>query len=130
MKTDLIEKLKKLPAPLQKEVENFVDFLVYKNQQKQADNNGLYTNDDDKENVNFLKEPDVEKLKLKREAGLLKGKIWMSDDFDEPLEEFPDQKKLSENFTIPKSGFGSGKGIFGKMSDDFDEPLDEMKEYM
>lgn len=25
--------------------------------------------------------------KKKRQAGLLKGKIWMSDDFDEPLEE-------------------------------------------
>lgn len=26
----------------------------------------------------------------KREAGTLKGKIWMSDDFDEPLEDFKD----------------------------------------
>ncbi|MFI5161854.1 MAG: DUF2281 domain-containing protein [Sphingobacteriales bacterium] len=29
-----------------------------------------------------------------------------------------------------KSGFGGGKGIFGKMAEDFDAPLDEMKEYM
>ncbi len=29
----------------------------------------------------------LEKSKKKRQAGVLKGKIWMSDDFDEPLEE-------------------------------------------
>jgi predicted DNA-binding antitoxin AbrB/MazE fold protein len=29
-------------------------------------------------------------LKVARRAGSLKGKIWMSDDFDEPLEEFKD----------------------------------------
>lgn len=29
----------------------------------------------------------LEKPKKKRQAGVLKGKIWMSDDFDEPLEE-------------------------------------------
>jgi len=30
----------------------------------------------------------------------------------------------------PGRGFGSGKGMFGKMSDDFDEPLEDFKEYM
>jgi hypothetical protein len=29
----------------------------------------------------------LEKPTKKRQAGVLKGKIWMSDDFDEPLEE-------------------------------------------
>jgi hypothetical protein len=29
----------------------------------------------------------LEKPKKKRQAGVLKGKVWMSDDFDEPLEE-------------------------------------------
>jgi len=68
----LIEKVEKLPAPLKKEVEDFVDFLIFKNESQ------------DKQQSN--------------------------------------EKNLS--------GFGSGKGIFGKMADDFDAPLDEMKQYM
>ena len=131
MKTELIEKLEQLPDSLQNEVEGYVDFLIFKNQQKQK-TYGLSFNDDKEEtnSHNIMKEPDVEKPKLKRESGGLKGKIWMSDDFDEPLDESSNQKMLDQNPKNPKAGFGSGKGIFGKMSDDFDEPLDEMKEYM
>ncbi|RYY06619.1 MAG: DUF2281 domain-containing protein [Sphingobacteriaceae bacterium] len=69
--TSLLEKVERLPEPLKKEVEDFVDFLIYKN-------------------------------------GELKTPI----------------SKPSK-----KSGFGSGKGLFGKISDDFDAPLDEMKQY-
>lgn len=69
---NLIEKLDKLPESLKKEVEDFVDFLIYKNGNQE-------------------------------------------------------EQQLNDK---PLSGFGSGKGIFGKIADDFDEPLDEMKEYM
>lgn len=68
----LVEKFEKLPETLKKEISDFVDFLIYKNENQ------------DKQQSN--------------------------------------EKNLS--------GFGSGKGIFGKMADDFDEPLDEMQEYM
>lgn len=67
---ELIEKLEKLSPELQKQVEKTIDQLLV-------------------EKVN----PDdtlAEKPKLKREFGGLKGLIWMSDDFDEPLEDFKD----------------------------------------
>ncbi len=57
----ILEKINTLPIELQKEVEDFKDFLKSKVDLKKAD---------------------------KRKLGLLKGKIKMSDDFDEPLDEF------------------------------------------
>jgi hypothetical protein len=63
----LVEKLEKLPADLQKEVEDFVDFLIFKREGQQK------------------------KEEIKPGFGGGKGIIGhMSDDFDEPLEEFQD----------------------------------------
>ncbi len=60
--TMLYTKIKSLPENLQSEASDFIDFLLKKNQKKK---NGI-----------------------KRKAGFLKGKIKMSADFDEPLEDF------------------------------------------
>ncbi len=42
--------------------------------------------------VQFLKQNQTAEtsFKRKRQAGMLKGKIWMSPDFDAPLEDFKD----------------------------------------
>lgn len=69
IQTDLLEALQKLPESLQQEVLHYAEFLAHKYPSKPAA---------------------AESLKKKREAGALKGKIWMSDDFDEPLEDFKD----------------------------------------
>lgn len=61
--TELYEKLNTLPEHLQKEVEDFVDFLKSKNDQK-------------------ISHPQ------ERKAGLAKGLIHMKEDFNEPLEDF------------------------------------------
>ncbi|MBW4473605.1 MAG: DUF2281 domain-containing protein [Stenomitos rutilans HA7619-LM2] len=63
----LLETLQKLPESLQLEVLHYAEFLVQKYPQDAIA---------------------VEPLQKKREAGALKGRIWMSDDFDEPLEDF------------------------------------------
>lgn len=55
-------------------------------------------------------------------AGSAKGMVWMSEDFDEPLEEFKDHAK-------PRPKFGSAKGLI-KINDDFDEPLEDFRDYM
>lgn len=57
----VIEKINSLPIELQKEVEDFIDFLKSK----------VENNKDGK-----------------RKLGLAKGQIKMSADFDEPLEDF------------------------------------------
>jgi hypothetical protein len=59
---ELLALLSKLPDSLKLEILHYTEFLV----------NKCSENDSTK----------------KRKAGLLKGKIWMSDDFDDPLEEF------------------------------------------
>ena len=59
---ELLALLSKLPNSLKLEILHYTEFLV----NKCAENEGS----------------------KKRKAGLLKGKIWMSEDFDEPLEEF------------------------------------------
>lgn len=69
LETTILENLEKLPDSLKQEVLHYTEFLVEKHakqlQQEQPQ-------------------------KKKRKAGLLKGKIWMADDFDEPLEDFKD----------------------------------------
>lgn len=60
--TTLNIEIAKLPLELKKEVADFVDFLK-------------------------TKTPKVSEIK-EREFGYAKGKIHLSDDFDEPLEEF------------------------------------------
>ncbi len=61
----LEQKIKQIPEQYFAEVVNFLDLLQYKIRAQQA-----------------------EEKKPKRQLGLLKGQIWMSDDFDEPLEDF------------------------------------------
>lgn len=61
----LIEKVKKLPAAYQKEVEDFIDAII-------------------ETKINPLK------TEKKRILGLLKGKMKMSEDFDAPLDDFKD----------------------------------------
>jgi hypothetical protein len=63
---DLIQKLTTLPLHLQKEVIDFVEFLHYKMQQQHS----------------------LPKSVKKPTFGYAKGFFTMSDDFDEPLEDF------------------------------------------
>ena len=62
----LLEKLEQLPEPLQMEILHYVEFLLEK----------------------YTKSLSATTPLKKRKAGLLKGKIWIADDFDAPLEEF------------------------------------------
>jgi len=65
----ILEKLEKLPESLQTEALHYIEFLLER----------------------YAKESAPKEMpKKKRKAGLLKGKIWMSEDFDEPLEELKD----------------------------------------
>ena len=61
---DLFVKINSLPSEMKKELEAFVDQLMKR----------------------LKKEPP----KKKRPIGLMKGKIWIADDFDAPLEDFKD----------------------------------------
>ena len=58
---DLLTKVSDLPVPLRNEVNDFVDFLIEKHLKHTADK---------EQNLSF---------------GMYKGKINISDDFDEPL---------------------------------------------
>ena len=69
VETVILEKLKELPEPLQTEVLHYIEFLLEKHV-KPAPQKGA--------------------SKKKRQAGLLKGKIWIADDFDAPLEDLKD----------------------------------------
>jgi hypothetical protein len=61
----LQSEIEKLPSNLQKEVEDFIEFLLEKEKKKQDSSQ-----------------------KKERLAGTMKGLIIMSDDFDEPLDDF------------------------------------------
>ena len=52
------------------------------------------------------------------------GKIWMSDDFNEPLELVPERRKRTR-----AEMFGCMRGQIS-VPDDFDEPLADFEEYM
>jgi mRNA-degrading endonuclease RelE of RelBE toxin-antitoxin system len=65
----ILEKLEKLPESLQTEVLHYIEFLLEKYAKTSLP---------------------TEAAKKKRQAGLLKGKILMSDDFDAPLEDLKD----------------------------------------
>ena len=69
VETAILQKLEQLPESLQTEVIHYIEFLLDKHAKVASEK---------------------EKSKKKRKAGLLKGKIWMSDDFDAPLEELKD----------------------------------------
>ena len=62
---ELIEKINKLPPDYLQQIDNYVDFML--------------------EQINII--PPERKY---RESGQLKGKVWMSPDFDTPLEDFKD----------------------------------------
>lgn len=62
----LVEKIKKIPPAYQQEVEDFIDFILSKRQSA------------------------VAKKISSRKIGLLKGKLKMAEDFDDPLEDFKD----------------------------------------
>jgi hypothetical protein len=64
----ILEKLEELPESLQTEVLHYIEFLI----EKQAKNSTQ------------------EKPTKRGGLGIWKDKIWMSDDFDEPLEDLKD----------------------------------------
>lgn len=64
----ILEKLAELPESLQTKVLHYIEFLI----EKQAKNSTQ------------------EKPTKRGGLGIWKGKIWMSDDFDEPLEDLKD----------------------------------------
>ena len=66
----------------------------------------------------------------RRRAGTATGDIWMSEDFDAPLESFLESKEGQEALAAkrPSPRYGSAKGS-GYMTADFEEPLEEFKEY-
>ncbi|MEJ7684256.1 MAG: DUF2281 domain-containing protein [Segetibacter sp.] len=64
---DFLEKVKLMPADYQQEVKDFINFVWEKKMGRDADISG--------------------RRKL---FGAFKGKMWMSPDFDEPLEELKD----------------------------------------
>ena len=61
-----LDKVKLMPPDYQQEVKNFIDYVWEKKL-------GLSS-----------------EKQSSRNSGLLKGKMWMSADFDEPLEDFKD----------------------------------------
>ena len=61
---ELLKEYNSLPLDYKKEVEDFIGYLVQK-----------------------LKRQPAEEKPQKRTLGFAKGKLWMSNDFDEPLED-------------------------------------------
>ena len=61
------------------------------------------------------------------QIGCMKGEIWMSDDFDAPLDSVvsPEQKPKMSRAEV----FGCMRGKFN-IPDDFDAPIEDFKEYM
>jgi hypothetical protein len=70
MSTDVLEKVKQLPADKQKEVEDFVDYLLHKY-------------------VEVTSTEDIAE-KRRKNMGWAKGKIWMAEDFNDTPEDFKD----------------------------------------
>ena len=65
----ILEKLEALPESLQTEVLHYIEFLSHQ----------------------YSKSSKIpQDSALKRQAGILKGKIWIADDFDAPLEDLQD----------------------------------------
>ena len=66
----------------------------------------------------------AEPVKRSPRLGGWEGKIWMSDDFDAPMELQESAKPVKKGFQI-----GCMKGKIW-MADDFDAPMEEFEEYM
>jgi len=82
----------------------------------------------DKETLPFEMDeakPVQKKIPRSELCGCLKGKVWMADDFDVPLEEMREQMESVRK--CPKRDGWEGK-IW--MADDFDAPMEEFAEYM
>jgi hypothetical protein len=71
--TALLEKINALPDAMKIEVEHFVEFLLAKQTQISSEQS--------------LSTHPTNATKRRDGFGILKGKIWMADDFDAPLEE-------------------------------------------
>lgn len=71
MNADVIEKVKQLPPEKQKEVEDFIDYLISKYKAGAEVNESLAE-------------------KRRKNMGWAKGQIWMADDFNETPEDFKD----------------------------------------
>lgn len=69
MSTNVLEKVKQLPADKQQEVEDFIDYLLYKYKPNRME--------------------DIAEKRTKN-LGWAKGKIWMADDFNDTPEDFKD----------------------------------------
>ena len=65
----ILNNLKKLPESVKQAVLDYIEFLVNRYAQEP---------------------PKTEKVAKRGGLGIWKGKIWMSDDFDEPLEDLKD----------------------------------------
>ena len=73
---EVITQLEELPEEAKQTASEFIAFLYARTKAKQ----GLAMNDTNKSNESLPKSG----------FGCMKGKIWMSPDFDEPLEDFKD----------------------------------------
>ncbi|MBV5261298.1 DUF2281 domain-containing protein [Synechococcus moorigangaii CMS01] len=71
--TTLLEKINALPDAMKIEVEHFVEFLLTKQEPLKPEQ--------------VLTEQSTNKTKKRDGFGILKGKIWIADDFDAPLED-------------------------------------------
>ncbi|MCL1468104.1 MULTISPECIES: DUF2281 domain-containing protein [Argonema] len=69
IETAILKNVEKLPEPVKQAVLDYTEFLVTR-----------YTQDTSQ----------TEKAAKRGGLGIWKGKIWMSDDFDEPLEDLKD----------------------------------------
>ena len=69
IETAILKNLEKLPESVKQAVLDYIEFLVNRYAQEP---------------------PKTEKVAKRGGLGIWKGKIWMSDDFDEPLEDLKD----------------------------------------
>ena len=69
IETAILKNLEKLPESVKQAVLDYIEFLVNRYAQEA---------------------PQTEKATKRGGLGIWKGKIWMSDDFDEPLEDLKD----------------------------------------
>ena len=109
----ILEKYEALPEFLKTEVSHYIEFLLEK-----------YVN------PTLSSQPEAndenqEKLEKSHGYGSMAGQIIVSDDFDEPLEDFDENQENLEK----SHGYESWAGQI-IVSDDFDEPLEDLKEYM
>jgi hypothetical protein len=73
----LYNKIISMPPDVAEEVNDFVDFVIRRKNKAQSDS---------------VENKVLEQKEILPEGGFgcLKGKIWMSEDFDEPLDDFKD----------------------------------------